>query len=228
MAHCHSHGKICFSAQQTDLQRCALLEIWLDTQEVALALPMWKSILSGTCIQLFERRLSSIRHNRVRYITAQLLTEVCPNVGIEPTLQPLTGESFPLRSTNVEEGARLDIRAQDFWDSSKRSTFFDVRVFNSHAPSNSKSSTSACYRRHEKEKRREYERRILEVEHGTFTPLFLSTSGRWGPSATVAFRRLAGLISSKQGQSYNAILQFIRCKISYSLIYSASMCLRGP
>ena len=131
-----------------------------------------------------------------------------------PTLQPLNGESFPLRSTNTEEGARLDIRAQNFWDTSKRNAFFDVRVFNSHASSNSKSTTKACYRRHEREKRREYERRVLEVEHGTFTPLVLSTSGGWGPSATVAFRRLAGLIATKHNQAYSTTLQFIRCKIS--------------
>ena len=166
--------------------------------------------------------------NQVRDITARLLTEVCPSVGIEPTLQPLNGESFPLRSTNMEEGARLDIRAQNFWDTSKRSTFFDVRVFNSHASSNSKSTTKACYMRHEREKRREYERRVLEVEHGTFTPLVLSTSGGWGPSATVAFRRLAGLIATKHNQAYSTTLQFIRCKISFPLIDSASMCLRGP
>ena len=122
--------------------------------------------------------LPSIRHNQVWDITAQLLTEVCPSVGIEPTLQPLNGESFPLRSTNTEEGARLDIRGQNFWDTSKRSAFFDARVFNSYAPSNSKSTTKACYRRHEREKRREYERRVLEVEHGTFTPLVLSTMQR--------------------------------------------------
>ena len=48
--------------------------------------------------------LPSIRHNCVRDITAQLLTKVCPDVGIEPTLQPLLGKSFPLRSTNFEEG----------------------------------------------------------------------------------------------------------------------------
>ena len=69
---------------------------------------------------------------------------------------------------------------------------------------------------------------VLEVEHGTFTPLVLSTSGGWGPSATVAFRRLAGLIATKHNQAYSTTLQFIRCKISFSLIDSASMCLRGP
>ncbi len=95
-------------------------------------------------------------------------------------------------------------------------------------PSNNKSSSKACYRRHELEKRRAYERRILEVEHGTCTPLVMSTSGGWGPSATVAFRRLAGLIAYKHNQSYSTTLHFMRCKISFALIDSASMCLRGP
>ena len=105
--------------------------------------------------------------------------EVCPNVCVEPTLHPLTGESFTLRSTNTVEGARLDIKAQSFWDKSKQSTFFDVRIFNSHAPVNCSSSSDACYRRHKREKRRAYEQRVLEVEHGAFTPLVLSTSGGW-------------------------------------------------
>ena len=64
--------------------------------------------------------MPSICHNAVRDITAQLLTEVCPKVGVEPTLQPLNGESFPFRSTNTEDGARLDIKAQIFWDKSKQ------------------------------------------------------------------------------------------------------------
>ena len=34
-------------------------------------------------------------------------SEVCPNVCVEPTLQSLTGESFPLRSANTEDRARL-------------------------------------------------------------------------------------------------------------------------
>uniref|UniRef100_A0A1X7TEM9 Uncharacterized protein n=1 Tax=Amphimedon queenslandica TaxID=400682 RepID=A0A1X7TEM9_AMPQE len=33
----------------------------------------------------------SIRHNELRDITADLLTEVCHNVLIEPPLQPITG-----------------------------------------------------------------------------------------------------------------------------------------
>ena len=46
----------------------------------------------------------SIRHNELRDITAELLTEVCHSVGVEPILQPLTGEQFSYRSANVEDG----------------------------------------------------------------------------------------------------------------------------
>ncbi len=119
--------------------------------------------------------LPSIRHDHIRDITADLLTDVSSNVGLEPTLHPLTGERFSLHSTNTEEWAGLDITAQNFGDSRQRSTYFDVRVFNSFAPSNISSSTSSTYHRHKREKRRAYKQRILQMEHGFFTPLILST-----------------------------------------------------
>ena len=37
--------------------------------------------------------LPSIRHD-IRDLTARLLTEVCPNVAVDPELQPLTGETL--------------------------------------------------------------------------------------------------------------------------------------
>ena len=46
--------------------------------------------------------------------TASLLSEVYFNVSVEPQLQPLTGETFPLASANVEGGARLDVAASGF------------------------------------------------------------------------------------------------------------------
>ena len=36
----------------------------------------------------------SIRHNEVRDLTADLLTEVCHDVEVEPHLQPLNTETF--------------------------------------------------------------------------------------------------------------------------------------
>ena len=40
-------------------------------------------------------------------------------------------------------------------------------------------------------------------------------------------KRLASLIASKHTASYSATMRMIRCKISFSLIDSAVMCLRG-
>ena len=54
-----------------------------------------------------------------------------------------------------------------------------------------------------------------------------NTSGGWGPSATVAFRMLAGLLSDKRAQPYSTTLGIIRCKIAFSLLHSTIMCLRG-
>ena len=56
----------------------------------------------------------SIRHDQIRDMTAQLLSEVCPNVEVESALQPITGETFPYRIANVGDNTRLDVKAQGF------------------------------------------------------------------------------------------------------------------
>ena len=72
-----------------------------------------------------------------------------------------------------------------------------------------------------------YERFIIEVERASFTPLVLSATGGWGPSAAITFNRLASLISEKYRKSYSQTMNMIRCKMAFSLIDSAVMCLRG-
>ena len=57
----------------------------------------------------------SIRHNEIRDPTSNLLTEVCNDVCIEPDLQPITGETLAGATSNVQDGARLDIAANGFW-----------------------------------------------------------------------------------------------------------------
>ena len=168
-----------------------------------------------------------IRHNKIRDLLAELLTEVCPCVAVEPVLQPLSGEHFQLRSTTVEDNARLDVCARDFWDKSRTTAFFDVKIFNAHAPSNCSTSISSCYRKHEMDKRRKYEQRIIDVEHGTFTPFVMSSSGGMGPSATITIKRLASLLAEKTQIPYPVMINTIRCRLSFSLIESAVMCIRG-
>ena len=146
---------------------------------------------------------------------------------MEPPLQPLTGETFWYRTANVEDNARLDVKAQGFWGSNRQCAYFDVRVFNPHAPTNCNQTIAASYRRHENEKRRASEKRVVEVEHGSFTPIVMSSTGGWGPSMMIMYKRLASLIATKHAAPYSATMQMIRCKIAFSLIDSTVMCLRG-
>ena len=75
----------------------------------------------------------SIRHNEIKDVTANLLTEVCND---EPELLPIDGEVFTGASSYTQDGARLDIAANGFLGGRFERTFIDVRVFNPHAPSN--------------------------------------------------------------------------------------------
>ena len=168
-----------------------------------------------------------VRHNEIRDITANLLTEVCRDVQIEPCLQPLTGESLAGASSNTSDGARLDIAVNGFWGGRFERTYLDVRVFNPLAVSNRSTSINSCYRKHEDEKKRAYEQRVCEVEHSTFTPLVFSATGGMAKQSTTFYKRLASLLADKWEQPYSSTLCWLRCRISFSLLRSAIQCIRG-
>ena len=72
--------------------------------------------------------------------------------------------------------------------------------------------------RNEREKKRAYNHRILEVEKGSFTTLVLSTTGGMSPECTRFFKRVAELISVKRGEVYSDVMNYIRNVNSYVLI----------
>ena len=65
----------------------------------------------------------TLRHNEIRDITADVLTEVCHDVAIEPMLQPLTGEKFQKKTANMSDEARLDLSARGVWTKGDRAFF---------------------------------------------------------------------------------------------------------
>ena len=168
-----------------------------------------------------------IRHNEVRDLLANLLTEVCHDVSIEPHLQPLSGESLSLRTASTEDNARLDVAASGFWGGRFERAFFDVRVFNPHASSNRTPLIASSYRRHEQEKRRVYEQRVREIEHASFAPFVMSSTGGIGPCATVTLKRLGGLLAEKHAAPYSSVMGLLRCRLSFALLRSSIMCIRG-
>ena len=130
----------------------------------------------------------------------------------------------------TSENVRIRARAfgvNGLWGSRHESAFFDVRVFNPYSPSNHRPTPAAVYRRHEMEKRRSYEQRVREIEHSSFTPLVFSAVGGMGAAASVFYRRLASLLAEKQAQTYAKTIGWLRCTLSFSLMRSALMCIRG-
>ena len=173
---------------------------------------MWKGKLCAACIELHNRRSTNPPHNDIRDLTATLssLKE------IEPYLQPLTGEVLQSRSANTRDDGHMDIRCMAIWNK-HQDAFFDVRVCNPLASSNQNPTISSTFLRHEK-KRRTYDQRVREVEHGSFTPLFFSASGGMGPATTTAYKHLATMLAQKTGQRYCEVMQWLRCRVSFSLL----------
>ena len=165
------------------------------------------------------------RHNELRDLEAQMLDLVCHDVEVEPVLQEITGESLA-RGANTPPDARLDIHARGFW-SRQGSAFFDVRVCRPNAESYKDLTPQQIYRQHENEKKRTYASRVMEVEQATFTPLVFTTTGGMAPECQVYHKRLAELLSVKKGEDYSTTMSWIRTKISFAILRTSLLCLRG-
>ena len=153
------------------------------------------------------------------------MDDVCHDVQIEPKLQPLNGEIFSSNSTTTDDDARLDGKANGLWGFRFNRNFFDVKIFNPHAKSCPKTIKDA-YKHHESIKRNKYEERIRETEQSSFNALVFVCSGGAGPSASRVMKQLATKISEKCGETYDTI-SYIRTKISFALLRSCVLCLRG-
>ena len=166
-----------------------------------------------------------MRHNDIRDFEANLLHQVCNDVEIEPYLQPISYETLPASAVESDE-ARLDVRARGFWRRGQNA-FFDVRVTNPNSESFKKSSVRDVLLKNEREKKRKYNARVMNIEQATFTPLVFTVFGGQSVECAVFHKNLADKISNKTGEEYSKILNFIRCKLSYLILRSALLCLRG-
>ena len=168
-----------------------------------------------------------MRHNQLRDLTANLLHEAgCTEVVVEPRLLPLTGEVLSLKSANTANDARLDVSARNVWSDGDK-TFLDFRVFNSFAPTNNTLTLDRALLKHEAEKKRVYNERVLEVEKSTFSPIVCSTTGVFGNEAEKFYRQVAILLSNKTKQSYQHTIRYIRQRLSFCILKTTVASLRG-
>ena len=54
-----------------------------------------------------------------------------------------------------------------------------------------------------------------------------STFGGMGASTSVTYKRLAFLVSIKWKTPYRRVMSWLHCRLGFSLLYSAIMCIRG-
>ena len=134
--------------------------------------------------------------------------------------QEVAGETLN-HGANKAPDARLDIHARGFWER-QRSAFFDVRVCLPNAASNRELISKQIYKKHENEKKRQYAERVMEIEQGTFTLLVCTTTGGMADECVKYRSRLAELIANKKRE-----ISWIRAKVSFSIVRSAILCLRG-
>ena len=165
-----------------------------------------------------------MRHNRIRDLEAELMREVCHDVKVEPELLPLDSEVD--RAGNVAEKARLDVSGIGVWGSYERS-FLDVRIIHPNAPSYLDKPIEKVYEIHEKEKKRMYNERVIQVEKGSFTPIVMSTFGGMGVEAKKYHKRIATLISEKRGERYSDVINFLRTRMRFSILRSVLTAVRG-
>ncbi|MEO0683779.1 MAG: hypothetical protein AAFY76_01695 [Cyanobacteria bacterium J06649_11] len=128
--------------------------------------------------------------------------------------------------SNTTDEARLDVSARGFWVPYQKA-FFDVRAFNPLAGRYGNLSINKAFEVNEKEKKKSYNDRVLQVERGKFTPLVFSANGGKGLECVKFYQRLCHMIADKRGVNYNITMNWINRKIAFALNTCIIMCVRG-
>ena len=166
------------------------------------------------------------RHDKIRNLESKLLSSILHDVESEPSLQPVVNKQGYRASANLRDDARLDIRARGFFRDGQNA-YFDVRVTNADCASQQGKSIKSVLKKHEAEKKLSYNRRVMEVEHGSFTPLVFTTTGVMSHECSLFHKLLAEKISAKKNEMYSDVMRYLRVKLSFLALKSTLLCVRG-
>ena len=167
-----------------------------------------------------------MRHDTPNQTWAERCKEVFNDVEIEPVLEPLSGEQLEKKTANRDDDARSDTRVRGFWGN-QQNAFFDFWIFYPYALSYAPKTLEQLYRQFANVKKGEYEERINKVDNGSFTPMIMTSTGGMGPLMKAAFGQLARKIAQKRKEEYSLVAAQLRCQLSFGLMRSALVCLRG-
>jgi len=74
---------------------------------------------------------------------------------------------------------------------------------------------------------RDYQQRIREVEHASFTPIVLAATGGLAQEAAIFYKFLAALLITKWNDEHGKVMGWLRCVLSFSLLRSTITCIHG-
>ena len=112
------------------------------------------------------------------------------------TFKPLTGKELCERSAITTDEARCDVSARGFW-SAGQVAFLDVRVFNPNANRYVKPEPQENLQINKNERKRAYNERVQEIEHGSFTHIVMSTTGGMARECSKLYSCLSEMIAEK-------------------------------
>ena len=72
-----------------------------------------------------------------------------------------------------------------------------------------------------------YNQRVIDIEHGSFTPVVLSAYGGFGRETERFISMLIVKVSEKRDIPVSVIANYIRTKLSFILVRSQVICIRG-
>ena len=106
--------------------------------------------------------------------------------------------------------------------------FLDILVMHPNSPSYMNKDTSQKLAKLMKmRKKRVYNKRVIQVEKGSFAPIVFSSYGGMGREAVKFHKRLAQLISEKQNEFYPDVLNYLRTRLQFCLLRSVITSIRG-
>ena len=171
-----SPGGVGLFFTQGSFQRCPGTLLWMASIQHAQQLWIWDKLLNRACPLLPERWLLVNSAQWNTWYHWKLVVRGVPWCLDRTPFATNHRRAVAGASANIDDGARLDIAANGFWEGRFEKTYFDVKLFNAHAPTNWQQSLASKYKKHERIKVRAYEQRVCQVEHGSFTPLVMSTT----------------------------------------------------
>ena len=158
------------------------------------------------------------RHNEIRDYLGDLAALVWPQVIREPVVQ----EGDPASN---DPGLCLDLGIQGVWQPQVEA-LFDICVIDTDAPSYRQRSPISVLDSGAVEKKRVY-RSAVEDRRGNFTPFVLSVDGLLQREASHFVKRLSASLASRLEKPFSDVLTFVRSRLLFASVSSASMCLRG-